>query len=91
MSAIQKIKGFADLFPEDSRAFTRMEDAARDIFGRYGFGELRIPVLERTELFAKGIGADPDVVGKEMYTFTDRGGRSLPMRPAATAGALRAP
>lgn len=90
MSAIQKIKGFADLFPEDSRAFTRMEDAARDIFGRYGFGELRIPVLERTELFAKGIGEDTDVVGKEMYTFTDRGGRSLTMRPEATAGALRA-
>jgi len=90
MSAIQKIKGFADMFPEDARAFTRMEDAAREVFTRYGFGELRIPVLERTELFAKGIGEDTDVVGKEMYTFTDRGDRSLTLRPEATAGALRA-
>lgn len=90
MSAIQKIKGFADLFPEDSRAFTRMEAVARTVFGQYGFGELRTPVLERTELFAKGIGEDTDVVGKEMYTFTDRGDRSLTLRPEATAGVLRA-
>jgi histidyl-tRNA synthetase len=90
MSVIQKIKGFADLFDEDARAFTRMEAAAREVFGRYAFGEVRIPVLERTELFAKGIGEDTDVVGKEMYTFTDRGGRSLTLRPEATAGALRA-
>jgi len=90
MSAIQKIKGFADLFPEDSRCFTRMEAQARATFGRYGFGELRTPVLERTELFAKGIGEETDVVGKEMYTFTDRGERSLTLRPEATAGVLRA-
>lgn len=90
MSAIQKIKGFADLFPEDAASFTHMEAQARAIFGRFGFGELRTPVLERTELFAKGIGEDTDVVGKEMYTFTDRGDRSLTLRPEATAGALRA-
>jgi len=90
MSAIQKIKGFADLFPEDARCFTHMEAQARATFGRYGFGELRTPVLERTELFAKGIGEDTDVVGKEMYTFTDRGDRSLTLRPEATAGVLRA-
>ena len=90
MSAIQKIKGFADLFPEDARAFTHMEARARATFGRYGFGELRTPVLERTELFAKGIGEDTDVVGKEMYTFIDRGERSLTLRPEATAGVLRA-
>jgi len=90
MSSIQKIKGFADLFDEDARAFTRMEESARAAFGRYGFSELRIPVLERTELFAKGIGEDTDVVGKEMYTFLDHGERSLTLRPEATAGALRA-
>lgn len=90
MSAIQKIKGFADLFPEDARAFTHMEANAREVFSRFGFGELRTPVLERTELFAKGIGEDTDVVGKEMYTFTDRGDRSLTLRPEATAGVLRA-
>ena len=90
MSAIQKIKGFADLFPEDAGCFTHMEAQARATFSRYGFGELRTPVLERTELFAKGIGEDTDVVGKEMYTFTDRGDRSLTLRPEATAGVLRA-
>jgi len=90
MSAIQKIKGFADLFPEDARSFTHMEAQARDVFSRFGFGELRTPVLERTELFAKGIGEETDVVGKEMYTFTDRGDRSLTLRPEATAGVLRA-
>lgn len=90
MTAIQKIKGFADLFPEDSRSFTQMEATARATFGRYGFGELRTPLLERTELFAKGIGEDTDVVGKEMYTFIDRGERSLTLRPEATAGVLRA-
>jgi histidyl-tRNA synthetase len=90
MSAIQKIKGFADLFPEDARCFTHMEAKARAVFDRYGFGELRTPLLERTELFAKGIGEDTDVVGKEMYTFTDRGDRSLTLRPEATAGVLRA-
>lgn len=90
MSAIQKIKGFADLFPEDASCFTHMEAQAREVFGRFGFGELRTPVLERTELFAKGIGEDTDVVGKEMYTFIDRGDRSLTLRPEATAGVLRA-
>ncbi|MDO8943288.1 MAG: ATP phosphoribosyltransferase regulatory subunit, partial [Desulfobacterales bacterium] len=90
MTAIQKIKGFADLFPEDARCFTHMEAQARATFGRYGFGELRTPLLERTELFAKGIGEETDVVGKEMYTFIDRGDRSLTLRPEATAGVLRA-
>jgi len=90
MAKIQKIKGFADLFPEDAAVFTRMETVARDIFSRYAFGELRTPVLERTELFQKSIGEDTDVVGKEMFTFPDRKGRSLTMRPEATAGVVRA-
>ena len=90
MSKIQKIKGFVDLFPSEAAVFTFMEAAGRDVFGRYGFGELRTPVLEKTELFAKGIGEDTDVVGKEMYTFPDRKGRSLTMRPEATAGVVRA-
>ncbi|MUM77411.1 histidine--tRNA ligase [Pseudodesulfovibrio sp. F-1] len=90
MSKIQKIKGFADLFPEEAAVFTRMENVARDIFSRYAFGELRTPVLEKTELFQKSIGEDTDVVGKEMFTFPDRKGRSLTMRPEATAGVVRA-
>ena len=90
MAKIQKIKGFADLFPEEAAQYTRMEALARDTFARYGFGELRTPVLEKTELFAKSIGEDTDVVGKEMFTFPDRKGRSLTLRPEATAGVLRA-
>ncbi|MDD3313843.1 histidine--tRNA ligase [Pseudodesulfovibrio sp.] len=90
MAKIQKIKGFADLFPEEAAQYTRMEAVAREVFGLYGFGELRIPVLEKTELFAKSIGEDTDVVGKEMFTFPDRKGRSLTMRPEATAGVVRA-
>jgi histidyl-tRNA synthetase len=90
MGKIQKIKGFADMFGADAEKFTRMENAARETFSRYGFEELRLPILEKTELFAKSIGEDTDVVGKEMYTFPDRKGRSLTMRPEATAGMCRA-
>lgn len=90
MTKIQKIKGFADLFPREAATFTRMEAAAREVFTRYGFGELRTPVLEKTELFQKSIGEDTDVVGKEMFTFPDRKGRSMTMRPEATAGVVRA-
>lgn len=90
MAKIQKIKGFADMFPKDAGVFTFLENTAREVFERYGFGELRLPVLEKTELFAKSIGEDTDVVGKEMYTFPDRKGRSLTMRPEATAGMVRA-
>ncbi|WP_243544665.1 histidine--tRNA ligase [Pseudodesulfovibrio tunisiensis] len=90
MANIQKIKGFVDLFPEEAAKFSFLEAQARDIFTRYGFGELRTPILEKTELFQKSIGEDTDVVGKEMFTFPDRKGRSLTMRPEATAGVVRA-
>lgn len=90
MSKAQKIKGFADLFPPESDVFTFIEATARETFSRYAFGELRTPLLEKTEVFAKGIGEDTDVVGKEMYTFADRKGRSLTLRPEATAGVMRA-
>ena len=87
---ITAIKGFADLFSPESDTFTYMENVARDIFFRYGFTELRTPLLERTELFSRGIGTETDVVQKEMYTFPDRKGRSLTLRPEATAGVMRA-
>lgn len=90
MDKIQKIKGFADLFPPDSTVFSFIEATARDVFARYGYRELRVPVLERTELFARSIGEETDVVQKEMYTFPDRKGRSLTLRPEATAGVMRA-
>lgn len=85
-----RIKGFADLFPPESTAFTRMETVGRDIFTRYGFAELRTPLLEFTGLFQRSIGAETDVVQKEMYTFADRKGRSVSLRPEATAGVMRA-
>ncbi len=90
MDRIQKIKGFADIFGIEASKFVTIETAARTIFPRYGFEELRLPLLEKTELFAKSIGEETDVVGKEMYTFPDRKNRSLTMRPEATAGMCRA-
>lgn len=89
MRKIQKIKGFADLFRPESTIYTQMETLARTIFEAYGCQEIRTPILERTELFARSIGEETDVVQKEMYTFHDRKGRSLTMRPEATAGVLR--
>ncbi|MDO5483801.1 MAG: histidine--tRNA ligase [Desulfovibrionaceae bacterium] len=88
--AYARIKGFADMFAPQSDNFTRMENCARQIFGRYGFVELRTPVLEFTELFQRSIGEQTDVVQKEMYTFPDRKGRMLTLRPEATAGVMRA-
>ena len=88
--SIARIKGFADMFPPESDTFTRMENTAREVFGRYGFVELRTPLLEFTELFHRSIGEETDVVQKEMYTFPDRKDRSLTLRPEATAGVMRA-
>ena len=87
---VTAIKGFADLFSPDSDAFTHMEAVARETFSRYGFTELRTPILERTELFCRGIGTETDVVQKEMYTFEDKKGRSITLKPEGTAGAVRA-
>ena len=89
MSKINTIKGFADLYAPESTLYTFMEDAARRVFGAYGYGELRIPIMEYTELFSRSIGTETDVVQKEMYTFPDRKGRSLTLRPEATAGIVR--
>lgn len=90
VQGINAIKGFADLFSPESDTFTYMESVARELFPRYGYKELRTPIVEHTELFSRGIGTETDVVQKEMYTFPDRKGRSLTLRPEATAGVLRA-
>ncbi len=86
----QSIKGFADLFAPQSDTYTFIEKTARQIFQRYGYEELRTPIMEYTELFCRGIGTETDVVQKEMYTFPDRKDRSLTLRPEATAGVMRA-
>ncbi|MCL2122753.1 MAG: histidine--tRNA ligase [Desulfovibrionaceae bacterium] len=90
MSTVSGIKGFADLFPPESSRFTAIEAAAHRVFSRYGYVELRTPVLEHTELFCRTIGEETDVVQKEMYTFPDRKQRLLTLRPEATAGVMRA-
>ena len=90
MAQIQAIKGFADHFQESSRLFEMMEATAREVFPRYGFGELRTPLMEYTDLFCRGIGTETDVVQKEMYCIQDSKGRSMTLRPEATAGVMRA-
>lgn len=87
---IKKIKGFSDLYPPEIEKYSFIEKVAREIFPLYGFVEMRTPILERTELFARSIGDETDVVQKEMFSFLDKKGRSLSLRPEATAGVVRA-
>jgi histidyl-tRNA synthetase len=79
-----------DVLPAEIGAWQHLEAVTRELLTSYGYEEIRVPVLERTELFKRAIGEHTDVVGKEMYTFTDRGGDSLTLRPEATAGIVRA-
>jgi histidyl-tRNA synthetase len=87
---IQPIRGINDVLPAEVGAWQHFEAVTRELLTAYGYEEIRVPVLERTELFKRAIGEHTDVVGKEMYTFTDRGGDSLTLRPEATAGIVRA-
>ena len=88
--SIQAIKGVKDILPEDMPAWQHLEAVARTLFEDYGFSEIRVPVFEYTELFARSIGASTDIVEKEMYTFEDRDGRKITLRPEGTAGVVRA-
>ncbi|HTG00338.1 MAG TPA: histidine--tRNA ligase [Nitrospirota bacterium] len=88
--AIQAIKGVKDILPEDMPAWRHLEITARSLFENYGFSEIRVPVFEYTELFARSIGASTDIVEKEMYTFEDRDGKKITLRPEGTAGVVRA-
>lgn len=87
---IKGIKGVKDILPEETPRWRVIEDAARRWADRYGFREIRIPIFEVTTLFARSIGAATDIVEKEMYTFPDRDGTSLTLRPEGTAGTVRA-
>ncbi|MEJ8568373.1 histidine--tRNA ligase [Elongatibacter sediminis] len=89
-STIQSIRGMHDILPSDLPAWQRLEQTVADIFTRYAYSEIRIPVVEKTELFARAIGDATDVVEKEMYTFEDRNGDQLSLRPEGTAGVVRA-
>ncbi|MFN9621168.1 MAG: histidine--tRNA ligase [Synechococcaceae cyanobacterium] len=90
MEALQSLRGMVDLLPTSIGLWQRVEATAREHFRRAGLQEIRTPVLEPTELFARGIGEATDVVGKEMYTFLDRGERSCTLRPEGTASVVRA-
>jgi histidyl-tRNA synthetase len=87
---IQAVRGVHDILPSQAPVWQRIEESARRVFEAYGFREIRLPLFERTELFARGIGEVTDIVQKEMYTFEDRTGDSLTLRPEATASLLRA-
>ena len=87
---IRSVKGTRDLLPPETSLWQRVEDEARRVFAAYNFGEIRTPVLERTDLFARSVGTDTDIVTKEMYTFEDRDDESLALRPEATASVVRA-
>ncbi|HPR54000.1 MAG TPA: histidine--tRNA ligase [Deltaproteobacteria bacterium] len=87
---VKAIRGMNDILPDEAMRWRFVEDTTRRIFSLYGFAELRPPVMERTDLFLRGIGDETDVVEKQMYTFTDKGGESVTLRPEATACVLRA-
>jgi histidyl-tRNA synthetase len=87
---IKSIRGFHDILPETIKRWHFIEDTAKRIFELYGYSEIRIPVLEFTDVFARSLGTTTDIVEKEMYTFTDRDGSSLTLRPEGTAGVVRA-
>ena len=86
---IQLIRGFKDILPGEVEIWQNIEKTARSFFEDFGFKEIRLPILERTELFARSIGEDTDIVEKEMYTFPDRKGELITLRPEATASVVR--
>ncbi len=87
---IQSVRGMNDVLPAASAAWQQVYAVAAQVFAAYGYGELRLPVVERTELFKRAVGEVTDVVEKEMYSFVDRGGETLSLRPELTAGVVRA-
>ena len=90
MEKITAIRGFKDILPEDARRFWEVETIARRVFNSFGFREIRVPIMEKTELFKRSIGETTDIVEKEMYTFADRDNEYITLRPEATASVIRA-
>ncbi len=89
-SSIRAIRGMNDQLPDDLICWQQIEEAAGGVFNQFGYSEIRLPIVEKTELFARSIGHATDIVEKEMYTFHDRNGDQLSLRPEGTAGAVRA-
>ncbi|MBL36938.1 MAG: histidine--tRNA ligase [Xanthomonadales bacterium] len=90
MKSLQSVRGMHDILPSDVAAWQWLEERVATLMDRYGFAEIRIPLVEKTELFTRAIGQGTDVVEKEMYAFDDRNGDSLCLRPEGTAGVVRA-
>jgi len=88
--SIKALKGFKDILPDEVGLWQFIEQTTRDVFHRYGLEEIKVPTLEKTELFVRTIGESTDIVEKEMYTFPDRNGTSVTMRPEGTASVIRA-
>ncbi len=88
--SLQAVRGMKDILPAESPAWRRLEETARGVLERYGYREIRLPLVESTALFDRAIGDVTDIVEKEMYTFIDRNGDSLSLRPEGTAGCVRA-
>lgn len=86
----QAVRGMNDILPGESALWQRLETTVREVLASYGYQEIRLPLVEKTELFARSIGEVTDIVGKEMYTFEDRSGEQLTLRPEGTAGCVRA-
>src|SRR5699024_7073793 len=87
---IQSIRGMNDILPDAEAWWTTLDRAAEQVFSMYGYRRMRLPVMEHTALFQRAVGEATDIVEKEMYTFDDRGGDSLSLRPEGTAGVVRA-
>ncbi len=90
MAKIQAIRGMNDILPEQTPVWQFVEATVRKVLGQYGYQEIRMPIVEQTDLFKRSIGEVTDIVEKEMYTFDDRNGDSLTLRPEGTAGCVRA-
>ncbi|MDH3280355.1 MAG: histidine--tRNA ligase [Gammaproteobacteria bacterium] len=90
MSGLQAVRGMNDVLPDQTHAWQDLERILKETFAAYGYREIRLPILEKTELFARSIGEETDIVSKEMYTFDDRNGDSLTLRPEGTASCVRA-
>ena len=90
MGKIKAIRGMNDILPEQTPLWQFLEDCTRRVLSSYGYQQVRLPIVEQTELFKRSIGEVTDIVEKEMYSFDDRNGESLTLRPEGTAGCVRA-
>lgn len=90
MEKITAIRGFKDILPQESLLFWKVESIAHEVFSSFGYREIRVPIVEKTELFKRSIGETTDIVEKEMYTFADRDNEYITLRPEATASVIRA-